>query len=929
MRKIVLSILCICVALSAYADASKSKLVDWELINSSLVPDSASQVSLASYTTSDWYDVKVPTTVLNALVQHGVYPDPRVGMNNFLIPDASDDFNEKHGLSQYSYLEDGRNPWADPYWYRTLFSLPDSYLPGKRVWLDFNGINYRAEVWVNGHKVADKDDMKGMFRRFRYDITDYISRGDNCVAVKVFLPDHPGTPTPGIQSSVFGLNRGTSGDLFLDETLKFTGGWDCAPVVRDRNMGIWQDVLIEVSGGVTVNDSYIVTTLSDSGDPKATKDLSKAFLDIETTLENHSDRSVKGRLAVKVELQKDLEFPTYTRTVEGNMDPVEFSLPVELDPFESRTVRISYKDFNKLILDDPYLWWPNGYGEQYLHRLTLSFKEGRQVSDTESVTFGVREVTTELHEKDGEFGRVFRINGKRIFCKGGWFQPDALLSDSQKRIYDQARLMAMANITLIGSEDLPSPSEDWLDSWDKYGLMNWHVFYQCYRMFPGRANQHNPSDNDLAVSCVRDMVKRYRNHPSVIAWVGAVEVLVDEELYYPTKEAVLSLDRTRPYLPTTSYSWDVDSLTPYLKEDLPLGTTDDGAPDYNWAPSDYYFEKVNEVYLQMFRNELGMPSVPTYESLKKFIPTIDKAYDRSDPIFPLDSNWAEHGAWDANNFCYRAYDNAIRTFYSDPVSGEDYARKGNMVSAEGYRAMFEAANHRMWDITSGIMIWKLNSCWPDVCWQIYDWYLSQNASYFFAKKAMEPVHVQLNADTRKICVVNATHESIGRVTVRARMIDSSMNCRWQKEETVTLSEDCYLETEWAVPHGGRMSAVYFIRLELIDEDGNIISENLYWRYSQHQNFYWLVNHPKVELHPELTVEDCGKEYRICVTLSNISDKISFFNHLMLRKEDTREVVNPVFWDDNFVTLFPGETRVLTAFVAKEDLGGSEFILDIK
>ena len=137
----------------------------------------------------------------------------------------------------------------------------------------------------------------------------------------------------------------------------------------------------------------------------------------------------------------------------------------------------------------------------------------------------------------------------------------------------------------------------------------------------------------------------------------------------------------------------------------------------------------------MFRNELGMPSVPVYESLKKFIPTIDKPLDRRNPIYPLDSIWAEHGAWDTNNFCYRAYDNAIRTFYSDPVSSEDYAYKGQLVSSEGYRAMFEAANHRMWDITTGIMIWKLNSCWPDVCWQIYDWYLSPNASYYFSKKA--------------------------------------------------------------------------------------------------------------------------------------------------------------------------------------------------
>lgn len=913
----------------SYAGVHELKLESWQLVNSSLVAETDEAVSSPDYVTDGWYDVTVPSTVLNALVRNGVYPDPRIGMNNFLIPDVSDEFNERHDLAKYSYLPDGRNPWADPYWYRTTFVLPDKMDSFRRLWLNFNGINYRADVYVNGHRVASHEDMAGMFRRFRYDITDHVQKGTNCVAVKIWRPDHPGTPSSGIQSAVFGLNRGTSGDLFLDETLKFSGGWDCAPVVRDRNMGIWQDVFIEATDVVTLADPYVKTTLPDSGDPVCKKDLSKASVEIEVRIDNNSSSTVKGRLNAEITLVDKLVFPTYERDLPGEMKPVKISLPVELSAGESRTVRLTPTEFPALCFKDPWLWWPNGYGEQHLHDLKLTFTKGGRVSDVENVTFGIREVTSELHEKDGEYGRVFRINGRRIFCKGGWFQPDALLDDPQKRIYDQARLLAMANVTLIGSEDLPSPSEDWLDSWDKYGLMDWHVFYQCYRMFPGRANEHNPLDNSLALECVRDMVLRYRNHPSVIAWVGAVEVLTDEELYHPTKELVMSLDATRPYLPTTSYSWNVDELTPYLKPDLPLGTTDDGAPDYNWAPSDYYFDKVNEVYLQMFRNELGMPSVPTYESLKRFIPTIDKPYDRFDPVFPLDENWAEHGAWDANNFCYRAYDNAIRTFYSDPVSGEDYARKGQMVSAEGYRAMYEAANHRMWDITSGIMLWKLNSCWPDVCWQIYDWYLSQNASYFFARKAMEPVHVQLNANTNRICAVNATHSPLGRVTVRARMIDASMKCRWEKEESFDLSADRFHETDWAVPHGGRMSAVYFIRLELLDSEGKLLSENLYWRYSQHQNFYWLVNQLKVDLHPQMTVEDRGGEYGICVTLSNDTDRVSFFNHLMIRRGTSGEVVNPVFWDDNFVTVFPGETKVLTASVAKSDMNGEEITLDIK
>lgn len=922
MKRLLLTGLFVLIACAGRA-AGPLRLSDWELKSTLEVGEEDACVSLPGYGAAAWYPVTVPSTVLHALVEQGVYPDPRTGMNNFLIPDVSDDFNRRLGLAKYSYLGEDRNPWQAPYWYRTVFRLPREWRSRKRIWLQLDGINYRADVWVNGRKVGDREEVVGMFRRFRFDITECVERtGENCVAVKVYQVDHPGTPTPGTQFVPFGPNRGTAADLFLDETLKFTGGWDCAPAVRDRNMGIYQPVSIEATDEVTIEDPFVETSL-----PR--RDTTVADLRVSVTLRNHGGQTLRGRLRGRISLLDELEFPTYSRRLQGAMRPVEFSVPVVLEAGREREVVLTPADVAALRIVNPCLWYPNGYGEQYLHRLELDFVAANgRVSDREEVTFGMREVSSDLMERDGEFGRVFYVNGRRIFCKGGWLQPDMLLADSPKRIYDQSRLLAEAHVTLVGSEDMPAPAEAWLDSWDKYGLMDWHVFYQCYRMFPGRANQHNPLDKKLAVACVEDMVKRYRNHPSIVAWFGVNEVLVDEALYHATRDAVLALDRSRPYVPTTSVSWDVDRLTPYLKPDLPTGTTDDGAPDYNWAPSEYYFEKIEEVHLQMFRNELGMPSVPTYESLRRFIPTVERPNDGRDPIFPLDSLWAEHGAWDNNNFCYRAYDNALRTFYNDPVDGRDYARKGQMVSAEGYRAMFEAANHRMWDITTGVMIWKLNSCWPDVCWQLYDWYLSPNASYYFSRKAMEPLHIQLNSHTNALCVVNAAPHGREGLVVRAEIVDQHNEVRWSLVERVTVEPDSYLELERRVPRRGDLTSNYFIRLRLEEADGTLLSENLYWRYSQHQSFYWLVNLGRVDLEPEVAVEPAGREYRITVTLRNRSEQVSFFNHLLLR--DARgEVINPVFWSDNFVTLFPGESRTLTAVVAREDCGDAEPVLDIE
>ena len=193
---------------------------------------------------------------------------------------------------------------------------------------------------------------------------------------------------------------------------------------------------------------------------------------------------------------------------------------------------------------------------------------------------------------------------------------------------------------------------------------------------------------------------------------------------------------------------------------------------------------------------------------------------------------------------------------------------------------------------------------------------------------MEPIHIQMNANTNRISVINATHQELKSVVAKARIIDYSMKECWAYTDTISVGADQYKELE-TVPQRGDLSAIYYIKLELEDLNGNLISENLYWRYSQHQNFYWLVNMPKVTLKQDLKLQKQEKEYQITLTLMNDSDKLSFFNHLMIQRENTKEVVNPVFWSDNFISLFPNETRTITATVSIEDLHGEKPIIIIK
>lgn len=885
--------LCTSSAVAAPRDAVEPQ--GWQLLATADVADADSTVASNGYDTAEWHSVTLPSTVLNALVVDGTYPDPRVGMNNFQIPDVS---------------EEG-SPWRDPWWYRSEFRFPKTR-KGELVWLNLDGINYRADIWLNGKQIASADTIVGMFRRFRFDVTGIIRPGkDNTLAIKIHQVDHPGTPSPGTQFILFGPNRGQASDIWRDETLKMSGGWDCAPVVRDRNMGICQPVYFTVTGPATFADPHITTSLP-AGDTLT------ARVELTVPVVNNSPHELTGTLTASLESVAEIDFVTYKKKASRTIKPVTLRKNITVAPGDTAVVTFAADIAN------PPLWWPNGYGEQPMQRAKVTFEPKGAPSTEWTDDFAIRDVKAALMEReyqthegtDKEYGLYYIVNGRKIFARGGWLQPDILLDNTRRNVYDQARLIAAMGANIVGSEDMPAPGEDWLDAFDKYGLMYWHVFHQCYRMFPGRESQNNPDDHSLAIAHVRDEIARYRNHPSLVAWVGVNEVLPAEDLYEATKAAVRELDPSRHYIPTTSVSWDVEKLTPWLIPDLPIGTTDDGAPDYAWAPSDYYFDKIDEVYTQMFKNELGMPAPPVYENLRKFIPTIDKPFDIRDRLFPLDSVWAEHGAWCANNFVYRGFDNAIRTFYSDPESASDYALKSQLLSADGYRAMIEAANHRAWDITTGVMLWKLNSCWPDVAWQVYDWYLTPNAAYYFTKKAMEQLHLQLNANSETVTLVNHHDKAVGPLVAEARITDFFLKDQWTRRDTLTAAPESYEEL-FRLPNPGRLAAVYLVTLTLTDLDGNQISRNTYWRYSQHPNFYWLLRMQPGTLTCETDTRREGDEYVVDVTLSCGEDGCAFFKHLTVSDSPDGASIDPVFWSDNFVTLLPGETMKLTARFAAD------------
>src|SRR5579872_2017837 len=338
------------------------KLSRFFMLSSAVVAATGDLVSSPLFSPKNyWFPVTVPCTVLTGLVANHVYPDPYIGMNNMLIPDASDSFNHQYHLEKYSYLPGEPNPWKKPYWYRTTFTVPATDR-GKHFQLIFKGINYRAEVWLNGIMLADSARMVGMFEEFDLDATAAIQAGEpNALAVKIYPLDFPGLPShPQTQAlGDFFENGGPTGDIGKNVTMLCSVGWDWIPEVHDRNIGIWQPVFLRTTGQVTISKPHIVTELPGLPDTAVAK------IAIDMVLQNHHAGPSHGSLAV-----------TITPENFSGQAPVSLVKDVALGPDGSAAVRFSAADFPALTIRHPRLWWPNGYGEPNLYRVRIRFSDG-------------------------------------------------------------------------------------------------------------------------------------------------------------------------------------------------------------------------------------------------------------------------------------------------------------------------------------------------------------------------------------------------------------------------------------------------------------------------------------------------------------------------------------------------------------------------
>ncbi len=825
----------------------------WQIAPAAELAATGAELSTPGFDTAGWTPTSVPSTVLAALVRDGVYEDPYFGRNLEKIPTAR---------------------FERPWWYRTEFTLDSPAEPGAR--LVFEGVNYSAEVWLNGRRIADRTAMAGAFRTFALDVSSHLVEGVNALAVEVH-PPQPGDPTIG----------------FVD--------WN--PTPPDRSMGLWRGVELRRTRGVSLDEVFVRSDVD-------LESLARASVTVQATLRNAFDRRVTAVVAA---------------TIDGE---IEVEHREVLEPREVRRIELSPARFEQLVIERPRLWWPHGMGEPNLYELALTVSADGRVSDSRDLAFGIRHVADYLTE---EGYRGYEVNGEKVLIRGGGWVDDLMLADDDRRLEDQIRYVRHMNLNTIRLEGFWGSSHELFDLADRYGILvmvGWSCQWEWEEYLGGPVDEFGgidtPEEMDLVTRSLRDQVVWLRNHPSVLVWVLASDMLPRPELESRYRTALAEVDPTRPALASCS--------TRVSEVSGPSGAKMNGP--YDWVSPNYWYLDRERGGAYGFNTETGPgPQPPPVGSIRRMMP--------EEHWWPIDEMWDYHCGRNQFNTLER-YKRALDNRYGAAADLEDFARKAQVASYEAMRAMFEAFSIRR-PATTGLIQWMLNSAWPEMYWQLYDHYLVPNGAFYAVRNAARPVHIAFDYGDRGIVAVNDTRAPLTGVTARVRVFDLDSKVLFDESRKLDVPERS-LRKALAVPAVAPDGRAYFVDARLLAADGTLLASNLYWLSTEDDVPDWdrsewfytpmaryadltgLARLPEVELDVEHRFEatDGGREIR--VTLTNPSDRLAFFVELEVVGADSGRLAAPILWSDNYVSLLAGETRRIVGEIPAHALAGEEPLL---
>ncbi len=985
----------LCLFLYSHAQTSRVSLnssnpqIRWELMPKADVTASGNEISESGYDFMNGVEGIVPGAVFTSYVDAGLENDPDYADNIYRVDETF---------------------YNRPFWYRTEFTLPSLPNERERVWLHFDNINRYADFYFNGVKISGTElsekDVSGHMIRSKFDVTDLmLASGNNAVAVLIYDANQKKTRDA---KEAFGI---TASPTYLS-----AAGWDWMPYVPGRLHGITGNVYLEITGEVVMENPWIRSELESN---------ETAYLAFQTDLKNCSNDRKDAKISLRIE--------------PGN---ITVSKNISLESGETETVYMNRKEFKQLILNNPKLWWPNGYGEPNLYTCSVTCDVDGKVVDAKEITFGIRKYEY-VFERNAAGWPVmtFYINGQKLFIKGGnWGMSEYLLRCSDEEYEKKIALHKDMNYNMIRLWTGCVTDDEFYDYCDQYGIMVWDDFW-LYVAYNEVENVEHFKLNAL------DKVRRLRNHPSIALWCGANETHPAPEIDHYLRGIVGSEDHNdRMY--KSSSNQDGLSGSGWWGNQPPRHHFENSGSNLAWNNPPYPYGSDRGYGM---RTEIGTATFPVYESVREFIP--------ENQLWPLPTDKQleedEENVWNRHFFGKAAsnanpvnYKKAVNDQYGVSDNLEAFCEKAQFLNMEVMKGMYEAWNDKMWNDATGILIWMSQSAYPSFVWQTYDYYYDATGSYWGAKKACEPFHIQWNSSNHSVKVINSSSVNMEGVTATARIftlqgkemprygksvtldvppanlreaftlnfnpdnlargkqvkastatatgapdlaVDGGAGSRWEsnysdpqwicvdlgKQEklhkVVLKWEDAYAshyeiqvsrdavkwETVTEVSDGdgntdeitfdplegryvrmnGRKRAtefgysiyefevygtdkqeddltpLHFVRLELEDEDGRLLSENFYCRNGVNELDYKdLIMLPAADLSIEV-VESHGKREDgvgvIQLEMKNNSTTVAFGNRLRLVNRKTGERVLPVIMNDNYVTLMPGEGKIIT------------------
>jgi len=830
---------------------------NWQIQSSCEVKAAGDQISQAGFDTTGWHKADIPATVVGALVTDKTYPDPDYATNLDSFPGMS--HSNKH-LFANEDMPDG-SPFKCSWWYRTEFPSPAA--AEKNVWLNFLGINYRANIWINGQKIADTNDVAGTYRAHEFNITKYLKPGTtNALALEVFAPE-----------------KYDLGITWVD--------WN--PTPPDKNMGIWKEVFLTTSGPVAIRNPFVASKLD--------SEYKSAELTISAEVRNASQDSVKGVLHAELE-------------------SIALQQPVELSAGESKTISFSPDQFSKLKLAHPKIWWPYQMGTPNLNTAKLRFEIGKQISDTASVTFGIREVTSELTDKGH---RLFKVNGRKVLIRGAAWAPDLLFRWSSSKLdadLAYVRDMHLNTIRLEGRLD----RDEFFDKTDKLGILVMPGWTCCDAW--ERWKHWEGDQNRVAAASLRDQITRLRNHPSVFVFLNGSDNPPPPDI----EQMYLGIEKELGW-PNPVVSSASEQKTTITGES---GVKMTGP--YEYVPPVYWLADTQAGGAYGYNTETSPgPAIPPRESLEKFIP--------KDHLWPMDDVWNYHAGGERFTNV-NVFTDGLTRRYGEATSLDDYERKAQAMTYDGERAMFEAYGRNKYTAT-GVIQWMLNNAWPSLIWHLYDYYLVPAGGYFGTKKACEPVHVQYSYDDNSVNVVNSTYDALKGMKVTAKIYNIDAKEKAAKDIKLDLAADSRTKAfDLPTPEG--LSTTYFLKLELHDAAGKLVSDNFYWLSTKVDTLDWagrsdtvytpqkdfsdltgLNNLSKAKVSVTKSIRVTGSEHEMTVSVVNNGNTVAFMVHPSLTRGKGGGDVVPVFWSDNYFSLLPGEKKSVAVRFDSASLDGAE------